>query len=164
VSALLPRPVSETARTVTLRKSDWYALVARLEDIEDLKAVASVLAHEDKVGKEVAWRDYLTGEELGRLLDDESPVKIWREKRGLSQRELASQAEISPSYLAEIEMGKKPGSADALCQLSRVLAIPMENLVSQSGRAERNAGSGDMTPARGRRSSARKVGTADARR
>ena len=164
MSARLPRPVSETARTVTLRKSDWNALVARFEDIEDLKAVAAVLAHEDKVGKEVARRDYLTGEELGRLLDDESPVKVWREKRGLSQRELATQAGISPSYLAEIETGKKPGSADALCQLSRVLEIPMENLVSRSGRIERTTGPGNSTPARGTRSSARKAGTADARR
>ena len=49
----------------------------------------------------------------------------------LTQRELAEQAEVSPSYLAEIETGKKPGSAAALRKLSRVLAIPMENLVSR---------------------------------
>jgi transcriptional regulator with XRE-family HTH domain len=43
---------------------------------------------------------------------------------------LGEQAGVSSSYLAEIETGKKPGSADALRKLSRVLAIPMENLVS----------------------------------
>lgn len=38
-----------------------------------------------------------------------------------------------PSYLAEIDTGKKPGSAEALRKLSGVLAIPMENLVSRPG-------------------------------
>jgi ribosome-binding protein aMBF1 (putative translation factor) len=133
VNTRLPRPVAETSKTVTLRKRDWNALVARMEDIEDLEAIAAVLALEETVGKEVARRDYMTGDELRRILDDESPVKVWREKRGLSQRALAEQAGVSPSYLAEIETGKKPGSAEALRKLSRVLAIPMENLVSQPG-------------------------------
>ncbi len=68
---------------------------------------------------------------MWRILDDESPVKVWRDKRGLSQRALAEQADVSLSYLAEIEIGKKPGRADALRKLSRVLAIPTENLVSR---------------------------------
>lgn len=102
-----------------------------MEEIEDREAMAAVLAHEDKVGVEVGRRDYLTGEEMRRILDDESPVKVWREKRGLSQRELAEKAEASASYLAEIETGRKPGSAEALRKSSRVLVIPMENLVSQ---------------------------------
>jgi ribosome-binding protein aMBF1 (putative translation factor) len=105
-------------------------LIARLEDLEDAAAIAERRAYEAKVGKEVARRDYLTGDEVRRILDDESPVKVWREKRGLSQRELGEQASVSSSYLAEIETGKKPGSAEALRKLSRVLAIPMENLVS----------------------------------
>jgi ribosome-binding protein aMBF1 (putative translation factor) len=133
VNTRLPKPVTETSKTVTLRKRDWNALVARMEDMEDLEATAAVLAHEEKVGERVARRDYLTGDELRRILDDESPVKVWREKRGLSQRALAEQAGVSPSYLAEIETGKKPGSAEALRKLSRVLAIPMENLVSRPG-------------------------------
>jgi ribosome-binding protein aMBF1 (putative translation factor) len=128
-----PWPVAETSKTVTLRKRDWQALMTRLEDLEDLIAIEERLAHEEKVGKAVARRDYMTGDELRRILDDENPVKVWREKRGLSQGALAEQAGVSPSYLAEIETGKKPGSADALRKLSRVLAIPMENLVSRPG-------------------------------
>lgn len=131
MNAPWPQLIAETNTTVTLRKRDWKALIARLEDLEDLAAIEERLAHEKKVGKDVARRDYMTGHELRRILDDESPVKVWREKRGLSQRALAEQAGVSPSYLAEIETGKKPGSADALRKLSRVLAVPMENLVSR---------------------------------
>ena len=131
MNAPWPRPIAETSKTVTLRKRDWQALMARLEDLEDIAAIEERLAHEKKVGKAVARRDYMTSDELRRILDDESPVKVWRDKRGLSQRALAEQAGVSPSYLAEIETGKKPGSADALRKLSRVLEIPMENLMSQ---------------------------------
>jgi ribosome-binding protein aMBF1 (putative translation factor) len=130
MNAPWPRPVAETSRTVTLRKRDWKALIAWLEDLEDLAAIEERLAYEEKVGEEVARRDCLNGDQMRRILDDESPVKVWREKRGLTPRELAERAAVSPSYLAEIETGKKPGSAAALRKLSRVLAIPMENLLS----------------------------------
>jgi ribosome-binding protein aMBF1 (putative translation factor) len=133
----VPRLLAETGTTVTLRKRDWKALIARMEDIEDREAMAAVLAYEDQVGEEVARRDYLTSDELRRILADESPVKVWREKRGLSQRELAEKAVVSASYLAEIETGKKPGSAEALRKLSRVLAISMENLMSHPPMATR---------------------------
>ena len=36
-------------------------------------------------------------------------MKVWHEECGLTQRALAEQARVSPSYLAEIETGKKPG-------------------------------------------------------
>jgi ribosome-binding protein aMBF1 (putative translation factor) len=133
----VPRLLAETGTTVTLRKRDWKALIARMEDIEDREAMAAVLAYEDQVGEEVARRDCLTSDELRRILADESPVKVWREKRGLSQRELAEKAVVSASYLAEIETGKKPGSAEALRKLSRVLAISMENLMSHPPMATR---------------------------
>ncbi|HEV3116861.1 MAG TPA: hypothetical protein VGY58_07415 [Gemmataceae bacterium] len=64
--------MAETSKTVTLRKRDWKALIVRLEDLGDLVAIEQRLAHEEKVGKEVARRGYMTGDELRRSLDDES--------------------------------------------------------------------------------------------
>jgi mRNA interferase RelE/StbE len=84
------------------------------------------------VGKDAARRDYLTGDEVRRLLDWESPVKVWREKRGLSQQMLVSQAGISARDLAEIEAGRVPGNAGTLRDLASVLQVPMEYLVSSN--------------------------------
>jgi transcriptional regulator with XRE-family HTH domain len=125
-------PIAETTDTVTLRREDWEALLDQIEDLQDTAAVAAHRAHVALVGKDVAEAGYLTISEMRRLLDWESPVKVWRERRGLSQRELAERANISPSYLAEIETGKKPGSSEALLHLSRALGVRMEDL------AERN--------------------------
>jgi transcriptional regulator with XRE-family HTH domain len=130
MNVVLPKPIRESKESVTLRRSDWNALIELLEDAEDVAAVAARKSREQSVGVEVERRNYLTGDELRRLLDwDASPVRVWREKRNLTQRELASNAGVSNSYLAEIETGQKPGSADALLALARELAVPMEMLV-----------------------------------
>jgi hypothetical protein len=45
----------------------------------------------------------MTGDELRHILDDESPVKVWCEKRGLARRALAEMNGGSASSLAAIE-------------------------------------------------------------
>jgi DNA-binding XRE family transcriptional regulator len=125
----------ETPKTITIARSDFEALLQAAEDAEDLAAVAAHDAEEARLGKEVARRDYLTGDEVVALLKGASPLKIWRKKRGLSQRTLAVAAGVQPGYLAEIETGKKPGSADALHRLSAALDISMEHLIRRSRKA-----------------------------
>jgi transcriptional regulator with XRE-family HTH domain len=130
MNVVLPKPIRESNESVTLRRSDWNALIELLEDAEDIAAVAARKSREDVIGVDVERRHYLTGDELRQLLDwDASPVRIWREKRNLTQRELASKAGVSHSYLAEIETQQKPGSADALLALARELHVSMEMLV-----------------------------------
>lgn len=132
MNVVVPKPLRESRDTVTLRRTDWESLIELLEDAEDMAAVVARRAEEGAAGRDPARRDYLTGDELRRLLDWESPLKLWREKRGLSQRDLARAAGVSPSYLAEIETGRKPGSAEALLNLAHALEVPMERLLSSN--------------------------------
>jgi DNA-binding XRE family transcriptional regulator len=124
------KPIAQTKDSITLRRADFEALVQAAEDQIDLAAVRAHRAHEDRVGYEVARRDYLTGEETRRLLDGENPIRVWRKKRGMTQRALAQAARITPGYLAEIETGKKPGSAQALRRVAAALDLPMESVLS----------------------------------
>ena len=126
--------LAETKHTVTVRRDDLAKLMSELEDAEDHAAVAGRRAREKAVGKEAARRDYLTGEEARRLLEGDSPVQVWRDKRGLTQRALAALAEIAPSYLTEIEKGRKPGSARALARIAQALQVAMEDLISEGFR------------------------------
>ncbi len=123
------RPLAETAETVTLSRSDWTRLLAEREDAQDIEALRARHAHEAVLGVDAARRDYLTAEEAARLLDGESPVKVWREKRGLSRTALATRASVSLSDLSEVEAGRKPGSAEALLRIGGALDLPMEHLV-----------------------------------
>jgi len=120
--------LTETEDTVTVGREDWLELLAALEDAEDRAAVAERRAKERTFGKESQRHSYLTGIEALRLLDGANPLKVWREKRGLSQRALAAEAAIGNSYLAEIEAERKPGSDAAYRKLAAVLQVPPEEL------------------------------------
>ncbi len=54
---------------------------------------------------------------------EQSPVKILRKHRGMTQVDLARQAGISRPYLTEIETGKKDGSLRAMKALAEVLGV-----------------------------------------
>jgi DNA-binding Xre family transcriptional regulator len=104
--------IARTAYTVTIHRRDFAALV---------------LAASPKKKPVRAAR--FTAVELKRMRKGTSPVRIWRERRRVNQRALADAAGIGVSYLAEIEGGKKPGSAAALSRLAEALGVRMEDLV-----------------------------------
>lgn len=54
---------------------------------------------------------------------EESPVKIMRNYREMTQVELAREAGISRPYLTEIENGKKDGSIRAMKALAEALGV-----------------------------------------
>ncbi|HVH79863.1 MAG TPA: helix-turn-helix transcriptional regulator, partial [Stellaceae bacterium] len=120
--------LEETDDTVTVRREDWLGLLEALEDAEDRAAITERRARERLLGEESARADYLTADEAIRLLDGENPLKIWREKRGLSQRALAQTVGISSSYLAEIETGRKRGSDDVYRRIGGCLKVPSQDL------------------------------------
>lgn len=123
------RILNETRDTVTVSRGDWAQLLSELEEAQDRAAVVERRRHEAAAGKEAARRNYLTAREARRLLDGESPVKVWREKRGRSQRRLATAAGVSAGYIAEIETRRKPGSAAALARLAKALQVQVEDLI-----------------------------------
>ncbi|HZK92547.1 MAG TPA: helix-turn-helix transcriptional regulator [Stellaceae bacterium] len=131
------RILTETEDTVTIAREDWLELLAALDDAEDRAAVAERRAKERMFGKETQRDSYLTGTEALRLLDGENPLKVWREKRGLSQRALAVEAKIGNSYLAEIEAERKPGSDAAYRKLGATLQVPPEELSARRYRMRR---------------------------
>jgi hypothetical protein len=126
------RVLAETEDTVTLSRADFEALVRAREDAIDNAAMDAAEEREARLGKEAARADYLPVEAVARMLDGEHPLKVWREHRGRSQRSLAAAADVSASYLAEIERGQKPGSADALRRLADVLGVAIEDLLPSS--------------------------------
>jgi transcriptional regulator with XRE-family HTH domain len=129
------KPVAETEDTITLSRADFESLLQAAEDAQDMAAVEAHREYEDRVGWETARRSYLTSQEARRLLEGENPVRVWRQKRGISQRALAEAAEIGASYLAEIESGKKPGSVDVLQRLAVILEVDLGSLAGESAKA-----------------------------
>ena len=73
--------------------------------------------------------DALPHELMTRLVDGESPLRIWREHRQLTQVELARRAGIDKTYLSQIEDGHKPGSVAVLAKLASALGVEVDDLI-----------------------------------
>ncbi|MFZ2871669.1 helix-turn-helix domain-containing protein [Zavarzinia sp.] len=71
----------------------------------------------------------LPADMVSRMIDSESPLKLWREHRGLSARALADRAGLSPAYVSQIETGKREGSISAMKALAGALNVGLDDLV-----------------------------------
>ena len=109
---------------IVLSKSDYETLLERAELAED---IAALEAYRRKLaaGEEEA----IPEEFASRLIDGESPIRVYRELRGLSARELADKTGISAAFLSEIENGKKEGGVSTLKKISQALGVTIDDLV-----------------------------------
>ena len=82
-----------------------------------------------KLGEAAAGDATLPAAAVRRIVvGGESAVKVVRELRGLSQRQLAERTESSAAYVSQIEAGRPAGRA-MLSKLARVLEVPIDVLI-----------------------------------
>jgi len=67
-------------------------------------------------------------EVVDRLLAGESPLRVWREHRGMTAAQLAAAAEVTPAHVSKLESGKGEPSVALLKKLAKVLAVQLEDL------------------------------------
>ncbi|HEY8190942.1 MAG TPA: helix-turn-helix transcriptional regulator [Alphaproteobacteria bacterium] len=87
-----------------------------------------ILVNSDNVSKGILSEEILNALAAGQ----ESPVKILRRHRGMTQQELADAANLSRPYLTEIEKGRKPGSVKALRAIAAALSVDIRDLMPKS--------------------------------
>ena len=64
-----------------------------------------------------------------RLLAGENAVRVFRDHRGMTQKQLAGAAGINPLYLSQIERGVRTGSARTLSALAEALGVDVDDLI-----------------------------------
>ncbi len=95
-----------------------------LADLEMLKDV-----HDFRAAKAVDEETF-PAEVINRLiLNQENPIKVYREYRGLTQKQLADQVGIQRAYLAEIETGRKSGSIKTLKAIAEALDVDLMSIL-----------------------------------
>jgi DNA-binding XRE family transcriptional regulator len=114
---------------VRLPRSEYEALVEKAEDAEDILAVADEIAREAELGKTEARKNYLSAEEVRRMIRGEHPIRIYREHQGLTLAALAKKAAVQSGYLSEIENRKKPGSVETLAKIAGALGLKVDDLI-----------------------------------
>lgn len=102
--------------------AEWDALMVRLEDREDItdatRQVSAIRKGEETLPAEI----------VARLTSGASPLKVWREYRGLTLRALAAEIGISSAAVSKIETGKSRPTVATLTKLAAALGCDMEDL------------------------------------
>ncbi len=109
-------------------------VVIPFEEYERLRSLAEDTA--DAKAYDRAKRRLAAGEDemipatiAERLLDEESPVRVWRDYRGLTVKELAAAAGLSAAFVSQMETGKRRGSTGSLKAVAGALGISLDDLV-----------------------------------
>jgi len=90
-----------------------------LRDIQEYdEAKQAIASGEELISSEVTYA----------ILDGESPIRVWREHRGMTQQELADRAAISKPYLSQLETGQRQGTVRVLSRIAEALGVSLEDL------------------------------------
>jgi DNA-binding XRE family transcriptional regulator len=108
---------------VTIPRAEYDRLRAAAEDLAELQAYdrakAALAEGEDEL---------IPAEYANRLLNGESPLRVYRDLRGLTQSALAQRSGVNRVTVAEIETGRKQGSVATLRKLAGGLDVTVDDL------------------------------------
>lgn len=93
------------------------------------RAVAAMTDEEIYDAAKAAAEEMFPAEAIERQLKGESPVKVCRDYRGLTQAQLAKKTGLSPMYVSQIETGRRQGSLIALRVIAEALAVDLGDLL-----------------------------------
>lgn len=112
-------------RMAVLPETEYRQLLDGAEDREDRDA-AIAAAQRRSSGEE-----YIPAPVVDALLAGESPLKVWRRYRGLTQSELASRIDVSKMTISGMEKGTRSGSVKVWRALSEALDVSLDDLLPE---------------------------------
>ena len=65
-----------------------------------------------------------------RIIAGESPLRVYRDHRGLTQAKLAGRAGVGQDVVSRIELGKMTGTVDTLAALAKALGVTVDDLIA----------------------------------
>lgn len=111
-------------RLVVIPEDEYNALVEAAEDAEDVAAGRMIL------GRIAAGEgEFVPSDVVMRMVEGENPIRVYRELRGMSAKELAEKAGIAQAYLSQLETGKREGPVATLRRLAEALSVTIDDLV-----------------------------------
>lgn len=109
---------------ISIPLEEYRSLQAAAEQLADLQAYDRALVQLANGDEEP-----LPSEFVKRMLSGESPLRIWREFRGLTQTALAEASNVNRVQIADIESGRKSGSIETVKKLADALGITLDELI-----------------------------------
>lgn len=103
--------------------ADYERLVELAEDQADI-AAAERAEQRRKEGEE-----YIPFELVNAIINGGNTLKIWREYRGMSQRQLAETVKCRPATISELENDKAQGKPKTWRALASALDVELDDIV-----------------------------------
>ncbi len=109
---------------ITIPLDQYKRMQAAVDDLAALQAYDRAMA-ELEAGRE----ELIPAEFARRMIAGESPVRVWRSLRGLTQSDLARTSGVNRVQIADIEAGRKNGSLETVRRLAAALGVAIDDLV-----------------------------------
>lgn len=107
--------------------AEYEYLMELLEDMQDAGDAKRIMSSLDR-GEDEALPQAVAQ----RLLNDEAPLRVWREYRGLTQTQLAEMAGVTQAMVTMIETGRRKGQTATLKRLADALGLDVDDLVEST--------------------------------
>ncbi len=120
--AIITTPSGDRMAVIPL--DDYERLVEAAEDAADVRAYDEFKAKLARGEEEL-----IPAEFVNRIIDGENKVRVWREYRGMTTKDLASTAKIAAAYLSQIETGARDGTVETYKKLAAALRVDIDDLV-----------------------------------
>ncbi len=90
---------------------------------------ADIAAAERAEKRRLEGEEYVPSELVEAIVDGGNALKVWREYRGLTQRELAEKADCRVPTISEIERGKALGKPRLWRALADALDVDVDDIL-----------------------------------
>ncbi len=105
---------------VTIPRAEYERLREAAEDLADIQAYDRAMA---------AGEESFPSEIVDRLVNGESPLRVFRDFRGLTQSALATASGVNRVQIADIEAGRRSASVETFRKLAQALNLSIDDLV-----------------------------------
>lgn len=112
---------------VKVPKREFEGMLSELKALKDAKEDRFDIAALDQALR--LDEELLPAELVRRMVNGESPIRVFREYRGLTQQALADAANVSKTTISELESGRKDGSIKTLSTVAEVLDVDIDDLI-----------------------------------
>ncbi len=116
--------IHDDSETIELPIAEYKALIEKAEAYDDLMGLS-----EFHRALEAGQEELIPSEVVERLVSGQSPIKVWRQYRGLSQAQLAEAIGVSQAYVAQLETGQRQGKPDLFKKMAEALGVVVDDLI-----------------------------------
>jgi mRNA interferase RelE/StbE len=109
---------------VTISREEYDRLRAAAEDLADLSAYDAI-----KARLAAGQEELIPAAFVNRMIDGESPLRVFRDLRGLTQSGLSRVSGVNRVQIADIEAGRSAGSVETMSKLAKALGVTIDDLV-----------------------------------